>query len=243
MINYIICDDNEEFAIKLRKIIENYMMNYDIDDNYHMFMDYGKEFKQKISKIEGYKVYVLDIETKNGSGLDASRYIREELDDWNSVIIMITAHNELKYEAFGNRLFLLDFINKFDDYEAKLKEDLERVMKNYDHREKCLTFEYNRVVKKVDFKHIVIIEKEKDSKKCIVKTTYGEYSVCKSLNSILKSLDDRFIKISRSCIINLEQVREYDSVENKITFKNGTVSYDISRDCKKKVFESVRVCK
>lgn len=240
MINYIICDDNQEFAMKLRQITENYMMNYDVDNSYHMFVDYGDEFKDKIKTIDGYKVYILDIETKNGSGLDASRYIREELDDWNSVIIMITAHNELKYEAFGNRLFLLDFINKFDDYEAKLKEDLERVMKNYDHREKCLTFEYNRVIKKIDFKHIVVIEKEKDSKKCIVKTTYGEYSVCRFLNNVLKSLDNRFIKISRSCIINLDQVREYDSVENKLTFKNGTVSQDISRDYKKKVFESVR---
>lgn len=243
MINYIICDDNQEFAMKLRQITENYMMNYDIDNSYHMFVDYGNDFKNKIKEIDGYKVYILDIETKNGSGLDAARYIREELDDWNSVIIMITAHNELKYEAFGNRLFLLDFINKFDDYEAKLKEDLERVMKNYDHREKCLTFEYNRVIKKIDFKHIVVIEKEKDSKKCIVKTTYGEYSVCRSLNNVLKSLDDRFIKISRSCIVNLDQVREYDSTENKLTFKNGTISQDISRDYKKKVFESVRIYK
>ena len=30
--------------------------------------------------------------------------------------------------------------------ERDLKEDLERVIKNYNHREKCLTFEYNRVI-------------------------------------------------------------------------------------------------
>lgn len=240
MINYIICDDNELFANKLQTIVENYMMNFDIDVKYHMFKDYGIYFKTKIKEIEGFKVFILDIETKDGSGLDASRYIREELDDWSSVIMLITAHNELKYEALGNRLFLLDFINKFDDYENRLKEDLTRVMKNYDHREKCLTFEYNRIVKKVEFKHIVTIEKEKDSKRCIITTTYGEYPICESLNNVFKLLDDRFIKISRSSIINLDEIIEYDNIENKITFKNGTTTYDISRNFRRKVSESVR---
>jgi len=240
LINYIICDDNESFANKLQTIVENYMMNFDVDEKYYMFKDYGDNFKNKVKEIEGFKVFILDIETKDGSGLDASRFIREELDDWSSVIMLITAHNELKYEAFGNRLFLLDFINKFDDYENKLKEDLERVMKNYNHREKCLTFEYNRIIKKVEFKHIVIIEKEKDSKKCIIKTKYGEYLICETLNNVFKLLDNRFIKISRSTIINIDEVREYDNIENKITFKNGTSTHDISRGFKKEVYKSVR---
>lgn len=241
MINYIICDDNEIFANKIKVIVEKYMMNFDIDVKYYMFKDYGTKFKNIINKIEGFKVYILDIETKNGSGLDATRYIREELDDWSSVIMLITAHNELKYEALGNRLFLLDFINKFDDYENKLKEDLIRMMNNYNHREKCLSFEYNHIVKKIEFKHIVTIEKEKDSKKCLIITKYGEYPICKSLNNIYELLDNRFIKISRSTIINLDEVREFDNLENKITFKNGTSTYDISRNFKRKVSESVKI--
>ena len=240
MINYIICDDNVSFANKLQTIVESYMMNFDTDVKYYLYKDYGNKFKDEIREIEGFKVFILDIETKDGSGLDASRYIREELDDWSSVIMLITAHNELKYEALSNRLFLLDFINKFDDYENKLKEDLERVIKNYNHREKCLTFEYNRVIKKVEFKHIVIIEKEKDSKRCVIKTTYGEYLICETLNNVFKLLDDRFIKISRSSIINVDEVREYDNTENSITFKNGTTTYDISRNFRRKVSESVR---
>ena len=180
MINFIICDDNKEFSEKIRKIIKNYMMNFDIVDKFYMYEDYSDKFKSEIKEIEGFKLYILDIETKCSSGIDAARYIREELDDWNSLIIFLTAHNELKFEALSNRLYLLDFINKFDNYENKLKEDLERVKKNYDNREKCLTFESNRVIKRIDFKNIVIIEKEKDSKKCIVKATYGDYIIHKT---------------------------------------------------------------
>lgn len=240
MINFIICDDNEKFAIKVRQIVENYMMNYDIDTKYYMFEDYGNKFYKTVDKLEGFNVYILDIETKNGSGLDATRHIREELDDWNSIIMLITVHNELKYEALGNRLFLLDFINKFDNYENKLKEDLERTIKNYDNRKKCLTFEYNRVIKKIDFKHIIMISKEKDSKKCEIITTYGEYEIHNTINNILKNLDERFIKINRSTIINIDHIVEYDSSENKLTLKNGIVTFEISRDYKKKVIEVVK---
>lgn len=240
MINFIICDDNEKFAIKLRQLVENYMMNYDIDTKYYMFVDYGNSFYKTINNLEGFNVYILDIETKNGSGLDATRYIREELDDWNSVIILVTAHNELKYEALGNRLFLLDFINKFDNYENKLKEDLKRTIKNYDNRKKCLTFECNRIIKKIDFRHIVIISKEKDSKKCEIITTYGNYEMHNTINNIIKQLDERFIKINRSMIVNTDQIIEYDSSENKLTLKNGIVTFEISRDYKKKVIEIVK---
>lgn len=240
MINFIICDDNISYRDKIKKIVENYMMNFDTEAKYYTFDNYGKKFEESINKIEGHKVFILDIETKNGSGIDATRYIREELDDWNSVIILITVHSELKYEALGNRLFLLDFINKFDNYEKRLIEDLDRIKKNYDHREKCLTFEINRVIKKIDFKHIVMIEKQKDSKKCLVSVLYGEYYIQESLNNVLKLLDNRFIKISRSTIINTDQVAEYNTAENKILFKNGTSTYDISRNYKKKVCEYVK---
>ena len=240
MINFIICDDNEKFAIKLRQLVENYMMNYDIDTKYYMFVDYGNSFYKTINNLEGFNVYILDIETKNGSGLDATRYIREELDDWNSVIILVTAHNELKYEALGNRLFLLDFINKFDNYENKLKEDLKRTIKNYDNRKKCLTFECNRIIKIIDFRHIVIISKEKDSNMCEIITTYGNYEMHNTINNIIKQLDERFIKINRSMIVNTDQIIEYDSSENKLTLKNGIVTFEISRDYKKKVIEIVK---
>lgn len=240
MINFVICDDNKFFRERIKRVIKNYMMNFDTDEEFYDFEDYGPDFKEGIKEINGFKVYVLDIETKDGSGLDAARYIREEIDDWNSVIILITAHNELKYEALGNRLFLLDFINKFDDYELRLREDLARVKNNYDNRENCLSFEISRTIKKIEFRHIVMIEKEKDSKRCIIRTTYGDYTICKTLNNVYKLLDNRFIKVSRSLIANLDQVTEYNYSENKLLFKNGTVTYDISRAYKKKVSNGVK---
>ena len=136
---------------------------------------------------------------------------------------------------YGKRLFLFDIIYHNKSFNKILIEDLNRIIKNYDHREKCLTFEANRVVKKVDFKSIIMINKEKDSKKCLLTSSYGEYYVPETLSGISKRLDNRFIKTNRSCIVNKDQIIEYDSNKNKITFKNGIVSFNISREQKKNI--------
>lgn len=241
MISFFICEDNSDFARKIRKIIDNYMMNLDIDYDFKYFEKYDYKFKKAIKVNGGFRIYLLDIQTPDGSGIDAARFIREELEDWSSVIIMITAYNEYKYDALNNRLFLLDFINKLDNCEIRLREDLNKIMKLYDCKRKCLSFEYGRIAKKIDFKSIVYITKEKDSKKCTIHTEEKDYLICKNLKCLYKELDDRFLKVSRSTIVNLEQIQSYDKRENMITFKNGFKTYDIPRNQKKEVLRSVGI--
>lgn len=233
MINFIISDNNED-AVKIKELIDNFMMDYDLDVKFHLFNNYEKDFKTKTKLIPGFKVYILNKELNN-MGLDGVKYIRKELDDWNSLIIMTINKIESKYEVIGKRLFLFDVICKTIYFERVLKDDLEKIMKNYNNRDKCLTFEANRVIKRIDFKSIDMIVKEKDSKKCVIKASHGNYYTPESLNQVSKRLDKRFVKINRSCIINADEIVEYNLSENKITLKNGMVSYDISRDYKKKV--------
>lgn len=235
MINYIVCDDNKDFLKYEKDLIEKFMMNYDMDYKIYAFEEYDDNFDNLLNQDLGFKVYLLDIQTKNGSGLDVARKIREELDDWVSVIIIVTAFNEFKYEALGNRLYLLDFINKLNNCEDKIKDDLNRSLKHYNNREKSLKYEYNHVIKQIEFRHIVYIEKEQDSKRCIIKTTYGEQMINKTLNETYKLLDDRFLKTSRSAIVNKDYISEYDLKENEIIFKNGDHTYQVSRNVKKEL--------
>lgn len=235
MLNFIICDDNKTFANNEKKIIDNFMMKYDIEYKCFVFNEYNDDFKNIMKEELGFKVYLLDIQTPKGSGLDIARNIREEQDDWSSVISIITAYNEYKYDALANRLYLLDFINKLNNCDQKLKEILEIVMKQYDNRHKSLNYEYNHVMRKVEFRHIIYIEKEMDSKRCIIKTTYGETIINKTLNDTYHLLDKRFFKTSRSMIVNVDYIDEYNIIKNKIVFKNGDYTYEISRDKKKEL--------
>ena len=56
----------------------------------------------------------------------------------------------------------------------------------------------------------------------------------------MKELDERFMKSSRSVIINLEQVASYYTKEGKIIFKNGETVTSISRNQKKEIMKYVR---
>ena len=85
----------------------------------------------------------------------------------------------------------------------------------------------------IEFRHIIYIEKEQDSKRCIIKTTYGDQYINKSLNDMYELLDSRFIKTSRSCIANSDFIKEFIIAENKLVFKNGEYTYLISRSMKK----------
>ena len=239
MIDFIICEDERQLANKYREIAEKVLMKYDIDYRFNIFEDYSKEWK-KIAKGENFKIYILDIKTENGSGLDAARYIREELDDWQSMIIIVTAYPEYKYEALGNRLMLVDFVNKFNDFDNRLYKAIQISLKNHDKRPNSLKYTYKKTLYNIEYHKIIYIEKEKDNKRCLIKTKEHDYYIQGNLTQVEKKLDNRFIKCNRSYIINLEQVDSYDTKNNKITFKNGSTLYAISRDKKKEIINHVR---
>ncbi len=240
MLNFIICEDNHQFSAIMKTTIDNFMMNYEIDYKIHYFECYDKDFENIVKEEIGFKVYFLDLVTNQGTGLDAARIIREKYDDWVSIIIIVTSHEEYKYEALGTRLALFDFVNKLNGCEKVLRQDLNRVMSNYDKREKSLSYEYNHICHKIDFRHIISIEKEQDSKRCIIHTTYGNKTIAGSLNSVLKLLDKRFMKIHRSLIVNIDQIESYDASKNKLVFKDGTYTNLIARDKKKELMIRVR---
>lgn len=239
MIDFIVCEDEICFASKYAKIIEKVMMNYDIDYKTYKFKEYSNSFI-KSTKSDNFKIYLLDIKTKNGSGLDAARYIREELDDWQSMIIIVTAYPEFKYEALGKRLMLVDFVNKLDNFDSRLTSAIKISLKNYDKRPNSLKYTYKKTIYNIEYHKIIYIEKEQDNKRCIIKTIDKDYYIQGNLNQIEKLLDNRFIKSSRSYIINLEQILSFDPKTNIIKFKNKESLYCVSRNKRKEIINYVR---
>ena len=239
MLNFIICDDEKEFRGMIDEEIEKFMMNYDVNYKVYQFETYDEKFEKIAKVILVSKSTFFDIKTTKGSGLDAARYIREELDDWNSIIVIVTAFSEYRYEALSNRLYLLDFISKFDRCKPKIKEILKIVYKNYNSREKCLNYEYNYILYKIELKNIIFIEKEQDSKRCIVYTTYGTFKAPFTLSAIYKQLDKRFLKVHKSIILNIDKIKTYDIKENEVLFVNGMSTNLISRTGRKELVEYV----
>ena len=233
MIDFIIVEDDLYYINKSKEIIDKVMMNYDINYSFIAYDKYRKEF---ISK-DNFKVYIIDYNKKSKEMI---KYIREELDDWKSLIIIMYNHTEEKLKILKENLFIVDYINKNKSFKQKLLRNIQICLKNYDQRPNSLRYMYKDVLYNIDFQKIIYIEKEQESKRCIIKTTDKDYYYLGSLNSLMKILDKRFIKCSRSFIVNVEQMTSYDIKSNLMTFKNDISIDAVSRENKKLIINYLR---
>jgi two-component system, LytTR family, response regulator AgrA len=234
MLNFIICDDEEYIRKNVLKIISKLMMPLEAEYKTYEFINYNKDFDSLIRKKIGKKIYILDIEVNNKSGLDVARKIRER--DWESIIIILTAHYELAHEAFKSRLMLLSFVSKFDNYEQNICEDLKLAI-NISNLKSTITFYSNKNLYKIDPADVLYIIKSDLERKIIIKTFYSEFKVTKTLNEIIKDLDGKFIKTHRACIVNTRNIKSIDYRNNIITFSNNDKINLLSRNYKKEVKE------
>lgn len=240
MINFIVCEDEDVLANKYINEIDRFMMRNDTEYKIHRFKGYTAEWEKFVKNEKDFKIYLLDIKTTNGSGIDAARRIREEFDDWVSMIMIISAYSEYRYEALGKRLMLVDFINKLDNCEKRLREALQICMKHYDKRFKSIKYNYHNVSYNIELRHILYIEKVQDSKICLIKTVSGDYYMPGSLSALSKELDKRFVKCSRSLYVNAEQVEHYDTKLNIVSFKNKEKLETVAREKRKELERHVR---
>ena len=236
MINFIILEDDLLYINKYKKIIDKVMMNYDINYTLTIYDKYTSNINDLL-KEEIFKIYILDY---NKTTKEMIKYIREYLDDWQSLIILLFTNIEEKDKVIDKNYFIVDYLNKNSNFKTKLTRNIEVCLKNYDKRPNSLKYTYKRVVYNIKYKSILYIEKEQDNKRCIIKTKDNEYYIPGTLNNIEKLLDKRFYKCSRSYIVNLEQVTKYDMKNNVLVLKNIKLPGAVSREKKKEIMNYLR---
>lgn len=230
MIKFVICDDEVYFRKKVSNLINKIFMNNDIEYSINEFSRYDKNFENIINTNMDAKIYILDIEIENSiSGLDIARNIRK--NDWNSIIILVTSHTELGYEALKAQIMLLDFISKYDDCDNNLENVLRKAIKQVNTR-KAISIKSNGITYKIFTKDILYVVKLSSERKCLIKTTYNEIIVNKNFSEIVELLNDNFYMSHRCCIVNLEEIDYVDWTKSIIKFKNGCSVDLISRQRK-----------
>ena len=125
MINFIICDDNEFFLMEIYNIVSSFCLKRNINFNIYVFSDYNSDFFDIMKKELDNKVYILDIETPSGNGIDIAKKIRNK--DLNSFFIFISSYTA-KYvnKAVNSDTMFIGYISKrknyYDELERKLKK-------------------------------------------------------------------------------------------------------------------------
>lgn len=232
MINFIVVDDNLEILKKVENIIGKTMINESLEYKINSYSDYDSKFNKVLNKTLPNKIYILDIETKSASGIDVARKIRK--DDLDSIIIFITAHEELGSVIIKESLMVLTFICKFDDFDKKLNDALRQSLKVVGNKKVIRFNDYNSIYT-IQIKDILYITRDSIERKSIIVTDYATYKVTKTLTELNELTNDSFIQTHRACFVNKDRVSKIDKSNKLITFDNGTTIDLLSDNYKKEL--------
>jgi len=195
LINIAICDDIFEVTSQTEALIKKYNPTFSID-----------VFHNPIKLIEflsksNYHLFILDIEFPDSSGLEIASRIREL--NAQVPIVFITSFDSYAMEVF--KLHTFDYILKPLN-EEKLFPVLDKVIKYLNIDEKHFVFQFNKVNYTLPLQEIVFFEK--NMRKVLIHTLEEDYTVIMTTRDLLANLDDNFVRVHNSYVINIRFVRE-----------------------------------
>ena len=236
MFNFIIYEDNNTivkiYEDVIRKFINKKNCNYEIWIINKFNCD---DLEKIINDISGKKIYLLDVEVPQKSGLEVARDIRES-GDWTSQFIVISNFNKYSKIGITNRLLMLNFISKKNNVKKELNFSL-NVAYNILRRQNSLVFQYNSEIFQILYTDICYIEKNlNNNDSTIVTKDNSKYIINKSINKLMEMFRDEknFFKTHRSCIVNLDNITCFDIKRNIIKFKSSQVNL-VSRNRRKEL--------
>ena len=236
MLKLIVYEDNPESLERAISVIHKAIGPYDFEYKVEKYLSYNKKIEETINNTIDQKIYILDIEVPRVSGLEIAAKIREK--DWKSIIIFVTSHPECKNDIFYSRLLALDYISKYNSYDKRLQQSIEKALQILN---KLRILIYNYISYRVDFDEIIYIEKIPNEKKNIIYTENGtKLEIIKTMKEIMSMLDNGFCMINQSCIVNLDKIHCIDAANDIIVLKNKTIIDKISKKYKRILLEKFK---
>lgn len=219
MIKFIIVDDEIKWIDEYEKIINDVAFNSNKQYEIKKYKKYDEDLHKLILDNSEQKIYLMDLDLDNKhTGMDILREIREE--DWDSEIIVLTNHDRM-FETVHKEIYkTFDFIEKFDNFEVRLRKDLKKIIsKKYD-TDKFI-YNNNKISLQIYLKDIIYVYRDTVDRKLVIKTTNNQFIVNMPINEMMEKLDDRFIQCHRSCIINDERIVEKNYAQGYFVTDTG----------------------
>lgn len=225
MLKIIVVEDKKEYQKNIRKVLTKMSVKYDFEYQPKYFTCYSEELKREIDDQSNRKIYLLDIELeKSISGIEIAEKIRE--DDWDSEIIFLTNHDQMFEAVHRSVLNVFDFIERFMNMEGRLEEDLLKIIRKKDDR-KVLRIEGAHLEIVLYLKNIMYIDKEE--RKSVIHAHGNTFKTNIPLETLQESLDARFIRTHRSCIVNKEHIVEKNYTDGYFVLDTGEKVYLLSK--------------
>ena len=228
MIKFIIIEDDKNTIKNVENIIKKSLFDKDIIYDKAIYTKYDKSLAKEIEDNTSIKIYIMDIELENSiSGIEIAKKIRE--NDWESNIIFITTHDKMFESVFRKVYNVFDFIEKYDNMEDRLTKDILDISKhNFDYK----TFKYstNNVDVQIYLKSINYFTRDSKERKIVINTDNNEFYINMTIKELEKLLDSRFIKVSRSTLVNKDNIMEINWNKGFFILKNGKIEYLVTKN-------------
>ena len=209
----VIVEDKKEINNKINKLTNRILIEKNYDSDVISFLGYNEELKKILYSPER-KIYILDIILNDYSGHDIAREIREKAKDWDSIIIISSAHN-LKETLISERLSIFTYLLKEKNFEEELKETIESALSILELKGVLTPNKEYKLI----HDDIFYVKREKNSKYCNIHTLKDIIRVRKSLKSIQQEL--KLKKIKKYLLVNEKNINFLK--EEEIIFKNEEV--------------------
>ena len=212
MLNFVVCDDNQNIVERLSKMLESIFIQNNIDAK----VSYTCNTPQELFDYErnnSVDVLFLDIDLKDKiNGIDLANKIRKFNKD--IYIIFTSAHMEYILLAYQCKTF--DFLPKPITQE-RLSETIDRLIDDINGNKKSNSFirlnSKNTIINQDNINFI-----KRDGMKLVVYTNTRTYEAYTSFNKISKELSNNFVRCHKSYVANIDKISNIDMSDNSISF-------------------------
>lgn len=212
--NFVICDDDEKYAIhfinELKKFEKKYQEKFDC-----IYYRDIKGLKKKIINVKA-DIYFIDIEFGNVIGMDVAKFITNYHK--NAGIVYITNYEEYAIKAFVCRP--IGFIRK--KHEEDINITMDKVIAYVRQKNILYKFMNNKSDKVINLATILYLQMSNHNMNIYIN---GDcINVRDKLSRVEKDmLKNGFIKINRSCLVNMNYIDNIN--EDKVILTDGTILY------------------
>lgn len=211
MLNFVLCDDNQNILNRLDSMLNTLFLKHDFEAQITFKSDKADEILSfiKSNKVD---VLILDINLQSGiSGIELAEKVRKT----NKSVYIIFTTGHLEYALLAYKVKTFDYIPKPFTIE-RIEDTVIRLFTDASGgHTKYLTLNSKNIIKQDDIQYI-----KKDGMKLIVYTDSKQYEAYTSFNKIEPCLSDNFVRCHKSYIANIDNIKDIEASSNTIKFNN-----------------------
>ena len=224
----LIVDDNENYSMEIKKIIE---MNY---DDIQFNIEYVNDSSSELIKDKLFDIYFLDIDMPKVNGFECAKKIKKINE--KAIIIFVSSHDDLVYKSFEFNPFY--FVRK-EHVERELELAVEYLVTKIKDNNKFIKVRKDNVIYPIKYKDIVYIENLRNHYK--LTTTDQIYIVRGSFKTLAKLMDDeRFSKCHSAFIINFFYFKYNEETDFFYNDAHIPISRRYKKECKRRYYDYLK---